>query len=312
MKPRQPPDRQGGKVPIPDRCGREASSYEPPPRQPAEVFIMGASNLKCRECRAEYELEARYVCDRCFGPLEVAYDHGGLGADPTELRRRIQAGPQNIWRYADFLPLATQPGPSRARPRARPAGRLHAADPRRPPRRAPRPRRGLGQERRRQPDALVQGPRRLRRRRRARASSASTSLACASTGNLANSVAAHARRARHGVLRLHPGRPRGAEDPRDRRLRDEPRRGQRQLRRRQPALHRALRRARLGVRQRQHAPVLRRGLEDARLRDRRAARLGDARPRRRADRLGLAVHEDRQGLRRVARARADRRATCRR
>ncbi len=66
---------------------------------------MAASNLKCRECKAEYPLEALYVCERCCGPLEVAYDHsrltdGGVG----ELRRRIQGGPQNIWRYADFLP----------------------------------------------------------------------------------------------------------------------------------------------------------------------------------------------------------------
>ncbi len=66
---------------------------------------MAATNLRCRECEAEYPLEAQYVCERCFGPLEVAYDHsramhGGL----DELRRRIQAGPQNIWRYADFLP----------------------------------------------------------------------------------------------------------------------------------------------------------------------------------------------------------------
>src|SRR4051794_16851997 len=73
---------------------------------------MGASNLRCRECSAEYALEARYVCERCFGPLEVAYDHGDLAADVGQLRRRIQAGPQNIWRYADFLPLANQPGPS--------------------------------------------------------------------------------------------------------------------------------------------------------------------------------------------------------
>ena len=80
----------------------------------------------------------------------------------------------------------------------------------------------------------------------------------------------------------------------------QPRRGPRQLRRRQPPLHRALGRARLGVRERQHAPVLRRGLQDARVRDRRAARLGAARPRRRADRLGLAVHQDRARLRGVA------------
>ena len=73
---------------------------------------MGASKLRCRECRAEYDLEARYVCERCFGPLEVDYDHGDLAADPYQLRRRIQAGPQNIWRYADFLPLAYPPGPS--------------------------------------------------------------------------------------------------------------------------------------------------------------------------------------------------------
>ena len=34
---------------------------------------MPAESLKCRECGAEYPLEARYVCERCFGPLEVAY-----------------------------------------------------------------------------------------------------------------------------------------------------------------------------------------------------------------------------------------------
>ena len=44
------------------------------------------------------------MCERCFGPLEVAYDHSRLSSDVGELRRRIQGGPQNIWRYADFLP----------------------------------------------------------------------------------------------------------------------------------------------------------------------------------------------------------------
>jgi threonine synthase len=75
---------------------------------------MAISNLKCRECEATYPLEARYACDRCFGPLEVIYDHSQLaGGDVAELRRRIQAGPQNLWRYADFLPLADgPPGPS--------------------------------------------------------------------------------------------------------------------------------------------------------------------------------------------------------
>jgi threonine synthase len=75
---------------------------------------MAISNLKCRECETTYPLEARYACDRCFGPLEVAYDHSKLaGGDVAELRRRIQAGPQNLWRYADFLPLEEgAPGPS--------------------------------------------------------------------------------------------------------------------------------------------------------------------------------------------------------
>ena len=73
---------------------------------------MPADNLKCRECGTEYPLEAHYVCDRCFGPLEVSYAHREV-ADVGETRRRIQAGPQNMWRYADFLPLAGgPPGPS--------------------------------------------------------------------------------------------------------------------------------------------------------------------------------------------------------
>jgi threonine synthase len=69
---------------------------------------MSVESLKCKECGTAYELEARYVCENCFGPLEVAYDHSGL--DPAETRRRIQAGSQGIWRYADFLPFAGRPG----------------------------------------------------------------------------------------------------------------------------------------------------------------------------------------------------------
>ena len=68
---------------------------------------MSVEALKCKECGERYALEARYACEVCFGPLEVAYDFGGL--DPAETRRKIQAGPQSIWRYADFLPFATRP-----------------------------------------------------------------------------------------------------------------------------------------------------------------------------------------------------------
>ena len=68
---------------------------------------MAVEALQCKECRETYPLEARYVCERCFGPLEVTYDLSALDAEST--RRRIQAGPQDIWRYADFLPFATPP-----------------------------------------------------------------------------------------------------------------------------------------------------------------------------------------------------------
>ena len=64
-------------------------------------------SLKCKECGEQYPLEARYVCDVCFGPLEVKYDFSGL--DAVEVKRRIQGGPQDIWRYADFLPFEKRP-----------------------------------------------------------------------------------------------------------------------------------------------------------------------------------------------------------
>ncbi len=69
---------------------------------------MSLESLKCKECGTAYELDARYVCENCFGPLEVAYDHSGL--DAREAKRRIQAGSQGIWRYADFLPFEGRPG----------------------------------------------------------------------------------------------------------------------------------------------------------------------------------------------------------
>ncbi len=69
---------------------------------------MPPESLRCKECRTGYPLEARYVCERCFGPLEVAYAPPRTH-DPEALRRRIQAGPQTLWRYSDFLPVAAAP-----------------------------------------------------------------------------------------------------------------------------------------------------------------------------------------------------------
>jgi threonine synthase len=71
---------------------------------------MPPESLRCKECQTVYPLDARYVCEQCFGPLEVAYaGRAGSDSDPAELRRRIQAGPHSLWRYGDFLPVQTLP-----------------------------------------------------------------------------------------------------------------------------------------------------------------------------------------------------------
>jgi threonine synthase len=72
---------------------------------------LGLESLRCKECGAEYPLDARYVCEQCFGPLEVGYDLSGL--DAAETKRKIQAGSRGIWRYSDFLPFEAGPPNSR-------------------------------------------------------------------------------------------------------------------------------------------------------------------------------------------------------
>jgi len=69
---------------------------------------MPPESLRCKECDTTYPLDARYVCERCFGPLEVAYAPRST-TDPAALRRRIQAGPHSLWRYSDFLPVQAPP-----------------------------------------------------------------------------------------------------------------------------------------------------------------------------------------------------------
>jgi threonine synthase len=68
---------------------------------------MALEALKCKECGSSYPLDARFVCENCFGPLEASYDFSDLDAD--ELRRKIAAGSRGIWRYADFLPFGGRP-----------------------------------------------------------------------------------------------------------------------------------------------------------------------------------------------------------
>ncbi|MDQ6805071.1 MAG: threonine synthase [Actinomycetota bacterium] len=144
---------------------------------------MPPESLRCKECKTPYPLDARYVCEQCFGPLEVLYAPQE-GTDPAALRRRIQAGPHSIWRYADFLPLASPPRGTL------PAGWT-------PLLRADRLAERLGLR-----DVWIKNdaanPTHSFKDRvvavalaRARELGYET-LACASTGNLANAVAAHA------------------------------------------------------------------------------------------------------------------------
>ena len=108
-------------------------------------------------------------------------------------------------------------------------------------------------------------------------------------------------RGRAARLRLRPGRPRAGQGRARPELRRDRRPRRRHVRRHQPAQPRDRRRGGLGLRQRQPPAVLRRGQQDDRVRGRRAARLAAAGRPRRPDRLGLDVHEDRQGLRRARR-----------
>ena len=59
--------------------------------------------LKCRECARPYPAKPLHVCEYCFGPLEVDYDYEAIGRIVN--RRAIEAGPPNIWRYRPLLPI---------------------------------------------------------------------------------------------------------------------------------------------------------------------------------------------------------------
>ncbi len=214
------------------------------------THVTAATALRCKECERTTELTAAYVCEYCFGPLEVTYDMERIAATVT--RERIAAGPHSLWRYRDFLPCSPED--------------VHAGLPTgmTPLVKAPRLAEALGLGEVWVKNDTANPTHSFKDRVVSVALEKAKQLgysvvACASTGNLANSVAAHA--SAHGLreLRLRPGRPRGAEDRRHGGLRHQADGGRRQLRRRQPALHGAGQRPPLGLRQRQRAPLLREG-----------------------------------------------------
>ena len=139
--------------------------------------------LRCRECRAEVPHGPVHVCELCFGPLEVDFDHDALAA--ADLRERFAARPLNMWRYAELLPLSGEPV----------VGRQVGGTPLVP---APRLGAALGVERVWvKNDAVCHPTLSFKDRVVSLAVSVAVGfgfdhIACASTGNLANAVAAAA------------------------------------------------------------------------------------------------------------------------
>jgi threonine synthase len=68
------------------------------------TFMTG---LQCHLCGAKYPAEALWVCDQCLGPLEVVYDYAGVREALT--REVIERRPQNVWRFRELLPIAGEP-----------------------------------------------------------------------------------------------------------------------------------------------------------------------------------------------------------
>jgi len=62
--------------------------------------------LRCRECGQQYPTKPVYVCELCFGPLEIAYD---FSVGPKITRELFTDGPFSMWRYKDLLPLDGEP-----------------------------------------------------------------------------------------------------------------------------------------------------------------------------------------------------------
>ena len=67
-------------------------------------FVTG---LRCRECKREYPKEAIHVCEFCFGPLEVVYDYDAI--KKVLSREVIASRPETMWRYRELLPLDKEP-----------------------------------------------------------------------------------------------------------------------------------------------------------------------------------------------------------
>ncbi len=156
-------------------------------RSPAGPAHDDARFLVCRGCGAQYPLAPQHACYECFGPLEVGYDTAALA---RVTREAIAAGPKNIWRYAGLLPVgqdpatrvSLDPGMTQLVPAPRLAAELGITGPLYVKDDSGNPSHSFK-------DRVVSCA------LTAATGFGFTRFACASTGNLANSVAAHAARA---------------------------------------------------------------------------------------------------------------------
>ncbi|MEA2516773.1 MAG: threonine synthase [Actinomycetota bacterium] len=137
--------------------------------------------LVCKECGRDYPVSPQHACDFCFGPLEVSYDYEAIGTEVS--RASIAGGPHTLWRYASLLPAPDERVDLGAGwTRLRPAPRLAAE---------------LGIKKLWLKDDGANPTHSFKDRVVSVALSVARSFgfetaACASTGNLANAVAAHA------------------------------------------------------------------------------------------------------------------------
>lgn len=148
------------------------------------VDFGAATALVCRECGSRYELGPRHACEACFGPLEIAYDEAAIAA---VTRAQIESGPATMWRYAPLLPA---PAPKFRVDLGVGCSRLFRAD---------NLARELSMRRVWVKDETANPTHSFKDRVVGIAASAACALgyrvlACASTGNLANAVAAAAAR----------------------------------------------------------------------------------------------------------------------
>ena len=176
----------------------DALTVGPGHRAGATTAPSPARALVCRGCGAEFPLAAQHACFECFGPLEVAYDQAALA---TVTREQIEAGPHNIWRYAALLPAGQDPA---TRVTLDP-GLTPLVGAERPRRRAGPAARRCGSRTTRANPTHSFKDRVVSVALTAARGLGFTRFACASTGNLANSVAAHAARAGVPSIVFIPG-----------------------------------------------------------------------------------------------------------